>query len=364
LQKWRNGSSATLIFNRQQQGSGIKGVGVVFALLATMCGSTFGQDSKGEMYIPILNGTEAPVHITAAFLTGSTPAERVFLKALAAAPKKGTFIRDNLKNQGFLTISYSSPIIDWVSTSSNWPQIETVIILGTITLREHMNYQDVDNQYTFAGWGTTELQPNLKLQGTLAGLNFVDFVPPENLSLGAGHETNMRHPQPPIPTGSATVHGNITMELSGNNLIRWDPGSIDIAFVPDSDLSSYANAIRSAPDRAQLSDAIENASNDSNIQTDAESGLGSRYDSGQTVSCSYTMSVTGIQPNTHGRLYLCSGRAIYAHLRDMSIPNDGISMPRYYDISDKRWGWTRYIVLAPNTDVVASFDDSDTTDAW
>lgn len=168
-----------------------------FLFLTGFAFSVFGQnEQKGEMHIPILNGTRNPVEITVAILDGSTPEQKLFLKELAVTSKKATFIANNLQRQGFQTRTYSSPDIDWTITSTNWPQMETVVLCGKITLYEQVNGYNVENKYSFAGWGSAQLQPNMRLQGTLAGLSFTDYCPPNTSSFGANTETTIPHPEP------------------------------------------------------------------------------------------------------------------------------------------------------------------------
>jgi hypothetical protein len=170
---------------------------LIFLLFTAYLVPVYAQDGqKGEMYIPILNGTQNPVNITVAILDGSTPQQKLFLSELGAASQKATFIANNLNNQGFQTLSYTSPMIDWVTTSTNWPQMQTIVLCGTITLTENVNGFNVNNQYTFAGWGSAELEPNMKLQGTLAGLSFTDYCPPNPSLFGATSDTTTPHPVP------------------------------------------------------------------------------------------------------------------------------------------------------------------------
>jgi hypothetical protein len=334
---------------------------LTFVILMAFTISVIGQSlQKGEMYIPILNGTQNPVNITVAILDGSTPQQKAFLASLAAASKKATFICDNLTNQNFSTLTYSNSTIDWITTSTNWPQMQTVVLCGTVTLHEHMNYQDVDNQYTFGGWGSAELQPNLKLQGTLAGLNFTDYCPPNPMSLGGGSETSTPHPAPPIPTGNARIYGTITATLSGGNLNSWGLQNMVAAFVPASDQSSYATAIRSASSISDLATAIDNSANvDPNIQTDSEYNGSLNYKSGESAEMNYSVQIHGIQPQTRGTLYVCSDNDIYA-----LIANDPSSPLNWYQAKGHRCLWKRTFTIGPDDDIEHDFTANATTDNW
>lgn len=191
--------------------------------------SVYAQDEqKGEMYIPILNGTQNPISVTVAILDGSTPQQKLFLSELAATPRKATFITENLNNQGFQTLSYTSPIIDWITTSSNWPQMQTIVLCGKIALNEQVGVYNVTNQYSFAGWGSAQLQPNMKLEGSLAGLNFTDYCPPYLSSFGAGTETSTPHPVPQDQIAAQVQENNVKMIKDFSPYVgTWMPVSPD-----------------------------------------------------------------------------------------------------------------------------------------
>src|SRR6185437_10022578 len=329
-------------------------------LVALFAVAAWGQAQKAEIYVPILNATADPVSVTIAVLHGDSAAEQTFLAALAQAPQKATFICDNLANQTFPKFRETGSRLDWTTTGTNWPYAATVVACGTVTIPEHVNYQDVANQYTFGAWTSVVEQPNLKLQGRMAGIAFTDYCPPDRM--GAGCEVSLAHPKPPVPTGEATISGTIAITMDGDNLNSWGVQGITLAFVPADDRSSYAQSIRASAGRASsLCSAISNASPDAMIATaDADGRGGLDHKAGQEEDLPFRMRVSEVTPATHGTLFACTDSDIFAMMTQGQFPDTSLYRAKGHGLR-----WSNYtLALHPGDSARADLHATIDTSSW
>jgi len=279
-------------------------IAAVGLFLATV--PVLGQEQTGELYFTALN-TANPVNVIGAVLDGSTPRQQTFLNALAAAPKKATFVCDNIdslaneNNVGHL--SATTPVIDIAFTGrlEQWPYQATVVFCGVMTQRDHVNYQEVDNKYTFGGYASIQMQPGLKLQGRVAGVSFVDFCP-GYLCL----ETTAPHATPPTPSGSATVSGQVHIRVS--DVKEWNVDSITVTLVPDDDHSSADEAIRSSGGQ-DTCDAIDNhaVESDPRISSTIETFDNGEHHGGGSSSVDYSLDLSDVKmPGVGARVWACT----------------------------------------------------------
>lgn len=334
--------------------------GLLFAGLVLAAGAWAqgAQSGHVDLSLPPLPAGSSD-SVTFAVLDGSTAPQITFLQALAAAPRKATFICQNLANQSFPKQSVhglTSQTIGIDHTGSNWPYVATVVGCGTVTLRERWNYgggnysQEAEDRYQAGFWGTVEIQPQLKTEGSIGGLGFVDYCPQAGLLSPAGCETSARRPAPPPPEFTArigvSVWYGLPNDVLGGQDISWGSRGIRLAFVPDSDRSEAANALRSSSaDRGNVCDEMDEAAADPAIVFAKTENISH---SEVQERASITMTVGHVTPpRLEGELFACSGPL---HLRWTTTTYDGGLSFTHTHTNDHYaiWWYGRRVSLRPN----------------
>jgi hypothetical protein len=174
----------------------------------------------------------ASVHGKVIMLFGNAN-EQGFLKGLQVAPKKATFICDNIDAQAGksswvrlgINGNYSFEV-----TSGTWPVNETIVMCGTVSMRRQFKGEDIIDDYRFAAWGSAMAYPDLKAQIPILQQAYVDFCPPGALAC----DRDQKHPDPELtdlPEHSTTVRGNVV--LSDCSVGGPSMSSLDVIIVPN-----------------------------------------------------------------------------------------------------------------------------------
>jgi hypothetical protein len=182
---------------------------VIFILIVVLSfGPLAHAQEKATLYGDVLptdptaNGTATG---TAAVLSGATQEEENFLKALAAAPKKGRFICDNLDSQPFAKIDIKSGRFEWSVTSDRFPVNQTLIMCGKVTITRNVRDRQVEGQYMFSSWESVQSYANLKTQVPPLTVTFVDHCP------ASGWICENSTPIPDLPVHKGAIEGYLTI---------------------------------------------------------------------------------------------------------------------------------------------------------
>ncbi len=124
-------------------------------------------------------------------------------------------------------------------------------------------------------------------------------------------------------SASAIIDGTIAVSIASPTLKHWGVPAAEAVFVPASDQSASAQAIRSARDADALCDAIARAvGRDPAIAAAPVDGDGDlQHRSGDVASLSFRLTISGAASSTRGALYLCS-RPIIAVVSRGAYPNE------------------------------------------
>lgn len=323
------------------------------------------QSGHVDVFLPALPAGSSDA-VTFAVLDGSTAAQMAFLQALAAAPNKATFICQNLATQSFAKLGvhgFTRQSLGIDHRGSAWPYVATVVGCGAFTLHERWSYggnyfQDRDDRYRAGFWGTIEIQPNLRTQGSIGGLGFVDYCPHAGLLSPVTCETSARLQPPPSPQFFAHVFISIWYGLPndvlGGQHVSWGSNGIRFAFVPDSDRSAAAHALRSSSsfNHRNVCDEIDDATADPAITVATARNIAH----GEFQErASITMTVPHVTPpSLGGELFACSGPL---HLRWTTTTYDsGLSFTHSHtNDSYEIWWYGRRLSLRPNGYASAQF---------
>jgi hypothetical protein len=157
---------------------------LAFCVALILIGSASAQQPvTGAAYVKLFAGDtalQAAARGSAVPLIGGTPEVRSFLDALVANPKKGTFVCDNIERLPSVKLFFAQGQFGWAINSPrapDFPLTETLVLCGTLTIRETVYGLDVNNVYKFAGWSTVQVFANLRTQVYVPNIVFVDYCP-------------------------------------------------------------------------------------------------------------------------------------------------------------------------------------------
>lgn len=167
------------------------------------------QQKVAEQYGQIPNAAQGNVLI----LFGNEN-EQSFLKGLAAAAKKATFICDNVEAQSVKSYTVSldrNGNYTFSVTAGNWPVNETIAICGQITILQ--SYQKMGETVTapvsfrFGAWGSAMAYPDVRTQVPALQRAYVDYCPQYSNTC----DNPSPHPEPALtlPEHSASVQGKV-----------------------------------------------------------------------------------------------------------------------------------------------------------
>jgi len=133
---------------------------------------------------------------------------------------------------------------------------------------------------------------------------------------------------------SAIIEATITVSIVSPTLKHWGVPAAQAVFVPDSDQSASARAIRSAADPQTLCEAIERAAGrDPAIAAAPVDGDGDlEHRSGDVARLSFRLEVSGVASSTQGNLSLCSDPIIAVVSRG-TYPNERFERPEGHRLS-------------------------------
>jgi hypothetical protein len=160
---------------------------------ATQYGQVFNNVSTVTGKVLVLFGTEG---------------DQAFLKGMAAAQHKGTFICDNIdaqqtRSQAFALGADSK--FTWNLSGSTWPVNDTVVVCGTVTFQQSYRNDSVDTTFKFGAWGSAIAYPGVTQQVPSLTFSFVDYCPQNTQNC----ETSALHPEPEMPMRTAHVSGSV-----------------------------------------------------------------------------------------------------------------------------------------------------------
>lgn len=164
-------------------------------------------------------------------------------------------------------------------------------------------------------------------------------VPPARSAPQVGHAADASAPA----REPATIDGTVSVSIQSSTLKHWGVPAAEAAFVPDSDASGVARAIREASGTAALCAAIERAGVDTVIATAPVDGDGNfEHRSGDETRLAFRLVVRASAPATAGRLYICS-RPVVAIVSRGNYPDE-----RFLPADGHRLSWSgRRIALRP-----------------
>jgi hypothetical protein len=194
-------------------------------LLLSLTSSVFAQraDQYGQLSFSNASSVEGKLIV----LFGNAN-EQGFLKGLGAAPKKATFICDNIESQATKSFAVNldqSGKYDFTVSSGPWPVNETLVVCGTVTLKQRYRGDNVDTDFKFAAWGSAMAYAELKAQIPSLQQRFVDFCPQNAYNC----DSNQLHPEPELPEYKTTVTGKVGVHDCDNSA-RVTGGTAEIVF--------------------------------------------------------------------------------------------------------------------------------------
>ena len=301
-----------------------KGVLAVCVLLTAIAGMAQ-QQQQAELYgsvYPNNANMNQSVQAVLVPLDGATDQQQQFLKALGTAPRKGTFICDNLANQQFNSVPIKNGDFDYTTTSSHFPVNQTIVGCGTVTVPKVVQGESVDIQYKIAFWNSVMAYANLKTQILVGNIAFVDACP----GPGFNCETQAQAATPDLPTHSTDVDGNVQIsDCTGNG-----PSitSLDVTVVPNNTQEQQDfNAHSTNQDACEANFPDGSSSDDGNISH--------KDDSLASFSVSTDFKGKGVGAN----VYICAHVKHYAG--DASECDNSHKVPG-------RVFWKLYVTLYPD----------------
>jgi hypothetical protein len=137
-----------------------------------------------------------------------TDKDQAFLKGMAAAEHKATFICDNIDSQRTRSSQAFDLTADskftWNLSGTTWPVNDTVVVCGTVTLQQSYRNYWVDTTFTFGAWGSAIAYPGVTQQVPMLTFSYVDYCPQNNKNC----ETSARHPEPAALENGLTQQRN------------------------------------------------------------------------------------------------------------------------------------------------------------
>jgi hypothetical protein len=216
-----------------------------------------------------------------------------FLKGLSVAPKKATFICDNIDSQATKSLSAKldgNGNYTFDATSSSWPVNETIVVCGTVTLKQRYRGDSVDTEFKFGAWGSAMAYSGLKAQVPALQQAYVDFCP-QNLS---NCDTSHMHPEPELPDHTATVLGRVTIH-DCNDTGEVEGGQVQVVF----DSTEEGRAFNHNTALNAVCDAIPATFDDSYSSSVGDLDV----DNGKAR---YSLSITFKGKNVSGVVYICA----------------------------------------------------------
>jgi hypothetical protein len=176
----------------------------IFALLVISISCAAQQPSGISQYGQIFSDvSDASGKIRILF---GVPNDEPFLKGFAAADNKGTFICNNMDSAQTLLPALPLPAdtkIDFESSSINFTLNETIVVCGTVSLRQTYRNVQADTQFKFAAWTSAIAYPNIRSEIPKFNTKWVDYCPQRATNC----ETSAVHPEPDLPTRAANLDG-------------------------------------------------------------------------------------------------------------------------------------------------------------
>jgi hypothetical protein len=220
--------------------------------------------------------------------------EQGFLKGLSVAPKKATFICDNIDSQATKSLSAKldgNGNYTFDATSSSWPVNETIVVCGTVTLKQLYHGDSVDTEFKFGAWGSAMAYSSLKAQVSTLQQAYVDFCPQN----GSNCDTSRTHPEPELPDHTATVVGKVAIH-DCNDTGEVESGQVQVVF----DSTEEGRTFNHNTGMNAVCDAIPATFNDF-----YSSSVGD-LDVDKNGNARYSLSVTFKGKNISGVVYICA----------------------------------------------------------
>jgi hypothetical protein len=267
----------------------MKRVAALLFLVTTMAFSQQKATQYGQVVFPDGSVVQGRVII----LFGS-PNEQGFLKGLAIAAKKATFICDNIDTQA--ATSHSTKLDDrgnytFDVTSATWPVNETIAVCGTVILKQRYRNDSVDTDFKFGAWGSAMAYADLTAQISPLRQYYVNFCPQN----AANCDGSQVHPEPDLPQYTATVTGHVEAH-DCNSSAAITSGTVEVVF----DATQEGRDFNHSTSADAVCDSLPGDFKD------AETFNVGELDVNGHGTANYTLQVTFTGKGVSGTVYVCA----------------------------------------------------------